>query len=158
MTQNYLKIPDRLSLHKSEKDIEIGPGWKQAGRRRAGSGPCAAQVKQRVAPVLAGANAGRDGEDGAAGVVDVLVQGVARQRLLELDELVRALHEGDEEKAAEQGPGLRVDAVGEGVAAAQDPGPAVVLETGQPYVGVDGDGGLPVGASLGEVGRAEFRS
>ena len=30
-------------------------------------------------------------EDGAAGVVDVLVQGVARQRLLELDELRRVL-------------------------------------------------------------------
>jgi hypothetical protein len=89
--------------------------------------------------MLAGSQAGRDGEHGAAGVVDVLVQGVARQRRLELDELGWVLHERDEEQAAEQGPALRVDAVGEGVAAAQDMDSAVVLGAGQPDVGVGGD-------------------
>jgi hypothetical protein len=106
--------------------------------------------------VLPGPQAGR--EHGAAGVVDVLVEGVARQRPLELDELGRVLHEGDEEQAAEERPGLRVDAVGEGVAAAQDPGSAVVLGAGQPDVRVGRDGGLPVGAGLGEFGRAELRA
>ena len=37
--------------------------------------------------MLAGANAGRTGEDGAAGVMDVLVEGVGAQSVLELDEL-----------------------------------------------------------------------
>src|SRR5207249_1399655 len=113
--------------------------------------------EQGVAPVLAGVHAGRHGEHGAAGVVYVLVQGVGRQRRLELDELGRVLHEGDEEQATEQGPGLRVDAVGEGVTAAQDVDPGVVLGAGQPDVRVGGDGG-PVGAVGGEVGRAELRS
>jgi hypothetical protein len=74
--------------------------------------------EQGITVVLPGAQAGRDGEDRAAGVVDVLVQGVARQRPLELDELGRVLHEGDEEQAAEERAGLRVDSVGEGVTAA----------------------------------------
>src|SRR5215472_13108280 len=113
--------------------------------RRPGRSSC----EQGITVVLARAQAGRDGEDGAAGVVDVLVQGVARQRGLELDELGWVLHEGDEEQAAEERAGLRVDAVGEGVAAAQDTDPAVVLGTGQPDVRVGGDGGLPVGAGGG---------
>jgi hypothetical protein len=69
--------------------------------------------------VLAGTQSWRAGEDGAAGVVDVLVEGVGGQGLLQADELGGVLHEGDEEQAAEQGPGLGIDAVGEGVAAAQ---------------------------------------
>jgi hypothetical protein len=86
--------------------------------------------------VLAGIEAGRAGEDTAAGVLDVLVEGIIGQGPLQLDELGRARHEGDEEQAAEQRARLRVDAVGEGVAAAQDSGSAVVLEAGQPDVGV----------------------
>jgi hypothetical protein len=56
--------------------------------------PCPARCssgEQGVAPVLAGTHAGGDREYGGAGVVDVLVQGVARQRCLELDELGRVL-------------------------------------------------------------------
>jgi DNA-binding CsgD family transcriptional regulator len=45
--------------------------------------------------VLAGVKAGRAGEDRAAGVVDVLVEGVGGQGVLELDELGGVLHEGD---------------------------------------------------------------
>jgi hypothetical protein len=77
--------------------------------------------------VLAGAQAGRAGEDGAAGVVDVLVERTRGQGPLQPDELGRVLHERDEEQAAEQGADLRVDAVGERVAAAQDARSPVVL-------------------------------
>jgi hypothetical protein len=52
--------------------------------------------------VLARATAERAGEDAAAGVLKVLVESIAGQGLLPLDELGRALHEGDEEQAAEQ--------------------------------------------------------
>jgi len=99
--------------------------------------------------VLARVEAGRAGEDGAAGVVDVLVEGVRGEGLLEPDELGGVLHEGDEEQAAEEGPGLRVDAVGEGVAAAQDPGAAVVLGAGQPDMGPGGDGQQEDGGTPG---------
>jgi hypothetical protein len=87
-------------------------------------------------------------------VLGVLVERVGTERLLEADELGRVLHERDEEQAAEQRSGLRVDAVGEGVPAAQDPGPAVVLEAGQPDVRVGRDRGipsLPVAAKSGVV-------
>jgi hypothetical protein len=106
--------------------------------------------------VLARAQARRAREHGAADVVDVLVERVAGQGLLELDELGRVFHEGDEEQPAEQGAELRVDAVGEGVAAAQDPGAAVVLEAGQPDVRVGRDGGLAAGVGRGEVRRSEL--
>jgi hypothetical protein len=99
--------------------------------------------------VLAGVNAGRTGEDGAAGVLDVLAQGVGGQGVLELDGLSGVLHEGDEEQTAQEGSGLRVDAVGERVPAAQDPGAAVVLEAGQPDVSVAGDDGLPARPNSG---------
>ena len=49
------------------------------------------------------------------------------------------LHEGDEEQAAEQGAAHRVDAVGEGVAAAQDAEAVVLLVAGQADVGVGRD-------------------
>src|SRR5690242_19254479 len=113
--------------------------------------------EQGVAVVLTRPQARLDGEHGAAGVVDVLVEGVGGQRRLELYELGGILHEPDEEQPAEQRPGLRVDAVGEGVAAAQDVDPAVVLRAGQPDVRVGRDGGLPVGAGPGEVRRGELR-
>src|SRR5690349_12181193 len=51
--------------------------------------------EQGVAIVLARPQARLHGEHGAAGVVDVLVEGVGRQRRLELDELGRVLHEPD---------------------------------------------------------------
>src|SRR5580698_2665836 len=112
--------------------------------------------EKSVAPALAGVQAGRAGEYGAAGVLDVLVEGVGGERLLQPDELGRVLHEGDEEQAAEQGAGLRVDAVGERIAAAQDPGPAVVLETGEPDVGVRGNSRLAVAPARGEVRCGEL--
>jgi len=63
----------------------------------------------------------RHHEEGAAGVLDVFVQRVVgAQLLLEGDELQRAFHEGDEEQAAEEGAADGVDAVGEGVPAAQE--------------------------------------
>src|SRR5580692_6710878 len=114
--------------------------------------------EQAAAPVLAGVQAGWAGEDGAAGVVDVLVEVVRGEGQLEPDELGGVLHEGDEEQAAEEGPGLRVDAVGKGVAAAQDPGAAIVLGAGQPDMGPGGDGRLPGCVPGGEVGAGEFGS
>ena len=50
-----------------------------------------------------------------------------------------SLHEGDEEQAAEEGAAHRVDAVGEGVAPAQDADAGVLLVAGQADVGVGRD-------------------
>ena len=48
-------------------------------------------------------------------------------RPLQRDELARVLHVRDEEQPGEQCASLRVDAIGEGVATAQDPDAIVVL-------------------------------
>src|SRR4051812_45285800 len=98
--------------------------------------------EERASPPVAGSGeAGRDREQGAAGVPDVLVEAVVGAELaLERDELLAGvLLEGDEEQSGVEQAGVRIDAVGVGVAAAQDHLPTVRLRRCQPYVGVEGD-------------------
>ncbi len=79
-------------------------------------------LQERFPDVVALAGPGRAGEEGAGGVADVLVEPVVGgEALLERDELlVRVALEGGEEEASVKLPALGVEAVGKGVAAAQD--------------------------------------
>ena len=88
---------------------------------------------------------------------DVLVQRVVGpELLLELDELGRPLHEGDEEQSAEKRAAHRVDAIGERVAPSQKAGAAVLLMAGQAYVGVARDDEVPLVVCCGEVRGGEL--
>src|SRR6266536_944813 len=73
-------------------------------------------------PVAGGGHPGWHGEQGTAGVLDVVVERVSGGQLrLDRHELpARILLVGDEEQPSVQLPGHRVDAVGEGVAPAQE--------------------------------------
>ena len=84
---------------------------------------CRSSAEQRFADVAARLRARRDREDGAADVLDVLVERVVRaEPALDRDELLfRVALEADEEEAGFELAEALVDAVGEGVAAAQDP-------------------------------------
>ena len=78
------------------------------------------------------------------------------QLLLQRDELLRLLHEGDEEQPAQQGAADGVDAVGEGVAAPQDANAAVLLVAGQADVGVGRDDRLALVVLLVELRGREL--
>src|SRR6476469_7285061 len=98
-------------------------------------------AEQGFADVAARLGAGGDGEDGAADVLDVLVELVHRaEAALDRGELaLRVALEADEEEAGFELAEALVDAVGEGVAAAQDPLAVVELGRGETDVGVDRD-------------------
>src|SRR5881394_791857 len=97
--------------------------------------------QQRLADVATAACARGHGEDGAADVLDVLVEGVAgAEPALNRDELaLRVTLEADEEEPRFELAEALVDAVGEGVAATQNPLAAVGRGRGEADVGVDGD-------------------
>src|SRR5262245_47917219 len=103
--------------------------------------------EQGFADVAALARPGGNGEDGAADVLDVLVERVHRaESALDRDELLlRVALEGDEEEAGFELAEALVDAVGEGVAAPQDPLAVVELGGGEADVGVDRDRRQPAG-------------
>ncbi len=101
-------------------------------------------LEQALRHVAARRDARRHGEHRRRGVLDVLVQRVAgSEAALDLDELLeRVALEADEEQARVELAELRVHAVGEGVAPAQDLLAAVGLRRGEADVGVDRDPGL----------------
>src|SRR6201999_1649399 len=98
-------------------------------------------AEQAFADEPARLGAAGDGEDGAADVLDVLVQRVVLAELaLQGDELLfRVLLEADKEEAGFELAEALVDAVGERVAAAEDPDAVVFRRRGEPHVGVFGD-------------------
>src|SRR4051794_6064997 len=114
-------------------------------------------AEQRLADVAAPARAGRDGEDGAADVLDVLVEGVvgAEPALDRHELLLRVALEADEEEAGFELAEALVDAVGEGVAAAQDPLAVVGRGGGEAHMSASRDGRLAVALGL-EVERIEL--
>src|SRR4051812_28554474 len=121
--------------------------------------PASASREERAGPVVAAVPyAGRAGEDGAAVVLDVLVQRVVEAELaLQRHELLaRVLLVADEEQPRVELTGVRVGAVGERVAAAQDPQAAVLFVRGQPDVRVDRDHQLAVAALGREVRWVEL--
>jgi hypothetical protein len=83
-------------------------------------------------------------------VLDVLVERiVGAEPALDRDELaLRVALEGDEEEAGFELAEALVDAVGEGVAAAQDPLAPVGLGRGEADVGVDRDRRVAVGLGV----------
>ena len=83
LTLVLLRPPGRPA----EAEVEAAGMQSDCLRRPTQAGPAPAPGGQAVAPVLARADTGRAGEDGAAGVVDVLVGGVGGESLLEPDEL-----------------------------------------------------------------------
>src|SRR6202012_178452 len=92
----------------------------------------------------------RDREDGAADVLDVLVERVVDAELfLQHHELLRRVPlEGDEEEAGFELAEALVDAVGERVAAAEDLQATVFLRRGEPHVRIGRDHRFAVGARL----------
>jgi hypothetical protein len=104
-------------------------------------------------------DARRAGEQAAADVLDVLVEGVvdlAGQRPLDRDELgARVALVGEEERPRLQ-PAQVVRAVGGRVAAAQEHGTVVVGGLGEAHVGLGVDYQLAVGAVRRQVERIEL--
>src|SRR5215218_2115251 len=98
-------------------------------------------AEQGLADVTAGAGAGGDREEAAADVLDVLVQRVeGAEPALDRHELLLgvALVVDEKEARFELAEAL-VDAVGEGVAAAEDPGAVVFLGRSEADVGIGRD-------------------
>src|SRR5436190_212383 len=99
-----------------------------------------APAEQAFADVAAWGGPGRHGEEGAADVLDVLVERVHRaEPPLDRDELVGVALEADEEEPGFELAETLVDAVGERVAAAEDAGAVVLFGGGEADVGIGRD-------------------